>query len=70
MKEAIEKLYRYMGHDIESVEKDMKHDYLTENEGRNGRTYLWYLDNSECVAIDLETLEIYEDEEFFEKQFL
>lgn len=67
--EAAKKLYEYMGHDFDSISNDMEHDYLTENPGRNGRSYLWYMDETECVAIDIETLEIHEDEEFFKEQF-
>jgi hypothetical protein len=68
-RELIEKLYDYLNFDIESVENDIKHDYLTENKGRNGRTYYWYLDEVRCALIDVETGEIIDDEEFIEKQF-
>ena len=67
--EAIKKVYAYIGHDLASVRNDMEHDYLTENEGRDGHTYLWYMDESTCVAVDKDTLEIHEDEDFFEDQF-
>ena len=48
-RELINKLYDYMGHDIESLDNDTEHDYLTCNNG-NGKDYFWYLDESNSVA--------------------
>ena len=52
-RELINKLYDYMGHDIESLDNDTEHDYLTCNSGSNGKDYFWYMDESKSVAIDM-----------------
>ena len=52
-KELLCKLYDYMGHDIESLNNDIEHDYLTCNSG-NGKDYFWYLDETKSVAIDMD----------------
>lgn len=52
-RELINKLYDYMGHDIESLDNDTEHDYLTCNTGYNGKDYFWYMDESKSVAIDM-----------------
>lgn len=67
--DAVKTLYNHIDMDTDSIQADMDHDYLTQNEGRNGREYLWYMDNETCAAIDLETHDIHDDEEFFEEQF-
>lgn len=40
------KLYDYIEHEYieELVMADIDHDYLTINEGMNGKTYIWYAD--------------------------
>lgn len=53
-KELLEKLYNYMGHNIESLNNDMKQDYLTCNNGHDGKDYFWYLDDTKSIAIDME----------------
>ena len=53
-RELINKLYDYMGHDIESLDNDTEHDYLTCNGGSNGKDYFWYLDEAKSVAIDMD----------------
>ena len=52
--ELINKLYDYMGHDVENLDNDTEHDYLTCNAGSNGKYYFWYLDESTSVAIDMD----------------
>ena len=52
--ELINKLYDYMGHDVENLDNDTEHDYLTCNSGINGKDYFWYLDESTSVAIDMD----------------
>ena len=53
-RELINKLYDYMGHDIESLDNDAEHDYLTCNSGSNGKDYFWYMDEVKSVAIDMD----------------
>ena len=53
-RELINKLYDYMGHDIESLNNDTEHDYLTYNTGNNGKDYFWYMDETKSVAIDMD----------------
>ena len=49
MFEAITKLYKELGFDGTNLINDIKHDYLTENEARNGRTVLYYLDDAKYL---------------------
>lgn len=51
--------------DIEDCESD---DTLSVNEGRDGRTYVWYFDGVRNVAADAETGEFLTEEEI-EEQF-
>lgn len=51
--------------DIASCEAD---DTLTVNEGRNGRTYVWYFDGVHNIAADAENGKFITDEEI-EEQF-
>ena len=53
-RELINKLYDYMGHDVENLDNDTEHDYLTCNAGSNGKDYYWYLDETKSVAIDMD----------------
>ena len=53
-RELINKLYDYMGYDIDSLDNDTEHDYLTCNTGSNGKDYLWYMDETKSVAIDMD----------------
>ena len=53
-KELLCKLYDYMGHDIESLNNDVEHNYLTCNTGYDHKDYFWYLDESNSVAIDMD----------------
>ena len=47
----ITRLYEYIGYDGDSIMDDIKNDYLTENEGRDGHWYIWYLDSNYNAAI-------------------
>lgn len=58
---AIKKLYQHLGTD--SVIEDIDGDTLTENQCRNGRNVLWYLDETNNVAIYIDTLELMTEEE-------
>ena len=51
-RELIEKLYAWIGHDTEYIEYDIRHDFLSENTGRDGKEYLWYLDETSNAIID------------------
>lgn len=51
-KALIEKLYKWIGHDMDGVENDIKFDFLTQNEGRDGKQYLWYMDSGMMAIID------------------
>ena len=42
------------GHDIEGLDNDTEHDYLTCNSGHNGKDYFWYMDEAKSVAIDMD----------------
>ena len=53
-RELINKLYGYMGHDMENLDNDTEHDYLTCNAGSNGKDYFWYMDETKSVAIDMD----------------
>ena len=53
-RELLDKLYDYMGHDIESINNDTKHGYLTCNTGSNGKDYFWYADETKSVTIDMD----------------
>lgn len=44
-------------------------DYLTENVGRDGNTYYYYLDENYCAAINVVTGEIIDDDETIEELF-
>ena len=57
-KEALEKLIdEVKGLTNENVLEMYEHDYLTEHHS-NGKSYLWYLDELENVAVCIETLEV------------
>lgn len=60
---AIVKLYELLGFDFTDFNIDIKYDYLTENIARNGRSVLWYIDETHNAAIYVDTLELLTDEE-------
>lgn len=66
---AITILYRLMYKEVnlEMVFNDMEHDYLSECIARNGREVLWYMDESNSVAIYKDTLEELTEEEIEEE---
>lgn len=66
---AIIKLYDYLGLNENSILDDIKNDFLTENDCRNGRSVIWYNDGSHEMAIYIDTLDILSDEEI-EKELL
>ena len=66
--ENIERLYKHLGIDIQSATDDMENGYLTENEGRDGKTYWWYMYADKNAAID-EDGNITEDEKAIEDLF-
>lgn len=51
-RELIQKLYDHIGHHMDGVENDIKFDFLTQNEGRDGKQYLWYMDSGMMAIID------------------
>ena len=69
--EIIKKLYDYLNLNIESVENDYAHDYLTLNKGRDGKDYYWYLDteNNKEGIIRIEDNEIITDKKVIEDLF-
>ena len=48
----VDKLYAWIGHDTEFVGHDIRHDYLSENTGRDGKDYLWHYDGTTNAIID------------------
>lgn len=65
----IEKLYSYMGRDFANIQTDMDCDFLTENTGRDGKDYYWYLDDNRDVAIREEDGAIIDDQETIKELF-
>ena len=59
--EALKKLYEKLN--IDSILDDISDDTLTENTARNGRAVLWYLDESQNIAIYCDTLDFLTNEE-------
>ena len=70
---AAAELLDYLDFDLSDVEAKIEEErsngYLTTNTGRNGKKYIWYMDESNNAAIDLETGEIIDDADFIEAQF-
>ncbi len=66
---AIKEIYNILGVNEPDIENDRKHDYLTDNVARNGRDILWYLDESNNIAIYVDTLERLTEEEI-EKELM
>ena len=65
-KEAIIKLIDYADWDSDDWERLYEDDTVTINEGRNGKSYAWFQTESQNLIIDIETLEIFTDEEIIE----
>lgn len=51
--ELLKKLYNYLNFDLDNLESDIQHDYLTQNES-NGKVYYWYIDENNNVLIDMQ----------------
>ncbi len=60
---AIKKVYELIGFETPEIIFDIRDDYLTEHEARNGRNVIWYLDETYNVAVYTDTLEVLSDEE-------
>ena len=54
-------LYNRLDLNIDSIGSDIKADYLTENYGRDGQSYWYYMDTTKEAAINRETGEIITD---------
>lgn len=65
----ITELYNHMEVNKETIENDWEHDYLTINTGRDGKDYIWYLDDKKNAAINLSNGEIIDNEQEIEKLF-
>ena len=65
------KLYDYMGHEYskEAVLNDLKHDYLTINDGFDGISYIWYADSVNDAAIRVYDGEIIGDPDKIKELF-
>ena len=62
----IKLLYEHMNkdyyyYDDDALRDDVANDFLTENVGLDGLTYLWYADDIRCCMINTTTLEIIDD---------
>ena len=68
-KKEIDTLYDYLDLDVESAEEDYNNNYLTINKGKDGQDYLYYLDESKDVALNIATGKIITDLEELERLF-
>lgn len=41
-----------------SVIYNLKHDYLTVNNGRDGKKYIWYMDDGNNIILNLNTMSV------------
>lgn len=53
----------------EIIQKDIKKGYLTINKGVDNYEYIWYMDENNNLAINLETKELITDEKKLQKIF-
>ena len=53
-KALVKKLYDHLGISTDGLANDVKCDFLTQNEGRDGKRYLWYMDSGKQAVIDAE----------------
>lgn len=51
----------YLGQDVNTLQDDIDKGYMTISRGWDGCTYAWYLDESNNVICDVETLEIFDN---------
>lgn len=47
--------------DLMSVIDNLRHDYLTVNNGRDGKKYIWYMDESNNIILRLDTMSVVVD---------
>lgn len=66
---AVRLLYEELNLDIDSIDNDYKHDYLSVCTARNGKEAFWYYDGTLESAIYIDTLEFLTADEI-EKEFL
>ena len=62
---AIE-LYDWNGWDVNNIDSDYGNGYLIVNRGLNGKEYLWYMDECDCVAIGIDSGDIIGSDECVE----
>ena len=55
--------------DEDNIINDYEYGYLTINEGKDGEEYAYYLDEKNCMVINLKTDEIDKDAIFIEANF-
>lgn len=56
-------LYDWIGRGIDRVSEDRCSGYLTENVGSDGELYIWYMDETEDIAIRVSDGELFGEEE-------
>lgn len=44
-----------------TMQNAVKYDYLTLNKGRNNKLYAWFLDESNNIAVEIDTLRVVDD---------
>lgn len=67
--DPLEKLYNYLGMDINNSEDDIMNCYLTENRGRDGEMYFYYMDETKIGAVNESTGEIITDSDQLDDLF-
>lgn len=67
MMNALVKLYERLGFDGTNIIDDYNNDYLSENDTRDGREVLWYVDETHNEAIYVDTAEFLTEEEIEEQ---
>lgn len=60
---ALKKLYEELGYEDPDIISDIEHDFLSNATCRNGKEVLWYMDDSKCMAMYIDTLEFLSEEE-------
>lgn len=53
-KELSKELYDYAGLDIDCIDEHLERDFLSVCIGSDGKEYLWLLDDSLSIAIDVD----------------
>lgn len=64
---ALVKLYDHLNRSIDLIQSDLEDNTLTENTGRSGQRYFWYIDENNDACISIDTLEIIDDERIEEE---